>query len=560
MAITEKLIITAATTQAQQALKGLNKSLAGTFAAAQIGAQAATKAMAILTAAIGDALDNATAYFKSTEQLRAALKGQNIDVAAGTTLLDAQSSALQKLTGTSDDVIRSLQAQGVAMGLSLREVDDFTRAAFRLSNVTGQDVTGAFRQIIKTLSGLSGELGEANPKIAALTNAQRKAGEAARVLNEEYADFLDINTRGLPGELVKLSNAFDGLTEAIIVRGTPESGQTVIGVIADDLKDLTLLVQQGTIVDALLQLADVAVAPLFMGVRALGFEDPLQQLIRERTEALRAQTKAAEEAARKTLAGAGGGARGGGGRVGIGDVQLGQAPGVEFGEVELGQAQLLSESQPAQFLSLQQRIADGRAAIAESNAVRMADIAMRETDAVRAVYEEQGQMMLAEQQQRNQLFARGTQQIASITASFITGALETLLEGGDFSEFVKGFLQATGQQLIASGIQSLLTAAAYTFNPAFLPLAPGLAAAGTAQIAAGTAMMAGQLLIPASAKSGGGAPASAPSFGGGGVPTTGGGGGGEGRNITIVFNGPTTKPEVGLAIREALAEAEAVGV
>ena len=593
MAITEKLVVEGDTSDANRAIKKLGRTLDRAFDSAGqkvgklgqdvrkeltegigksfLSASAAIGAfntvLGVAQRVVGTAIDNASAYFRSTEKLRAALRGTSFDVEQTSAALNDQSSALQNLTGVSDDIIRSLQAQAIAQGVAVREVDGFVRAAFRLSNVTGQSVEGAFRQLLKTLSGLAGELGEANPKIRELTKEQLRAGEAVRLLNDEYGEFLDINTRGLPGELLRLGNAFDDLTEAVIVRISPEGNQTVIGILAEELNELTTLVSRGGITDAANLLGQAFTKIFFFLPGAQIANKQLNDILRERVEIL----SAARELGGDLAPGPDTGLLPQQVAATVGVPDLLARPGLGEGVPDLlrrprDQAPERAQSSfQAQRLELERTVQDGLREIQESNAIRREEIALTENERIRQIYDEQGKLLLAEEIDRQQELVSTTSRAASIVGSFITQAISGALEGDfNFSEFVKQFLQATGTQLIASGIQHALFGAAQVFIPGLQVTGAGLNTVGLAEIAAGTAMLGGSIAIPSAVRGAGAGRSAAtplPAFGGasaaGGAAT---GGGGGAQNITIVFNGPTTRPEVGVAIREALNEANALGV
>lgn len=103
---------------------------------------------------------------------------------------------------------------------------------------------------------------------------------------------------------------------------------------------------------------------------------------------------------------------------------------------------------------------------------------------------------------------------------------------------LSSFLSSTGQQIIASGVQSVVQGTLYAVDPATAAAAPGMIIAGAAAIGIGTTMAAGGAGIKASIPRPGGAATggrgSSSERGTGSGSSRGGGGGGDGGGATVI--------------------------
>ncbi|HUV45491.1 MAG TPA: hypothetical protein VMW45_00260, partial [Dehalococcoidia bacterium] len=144
---------------------------------------------------------------------------------------------LQETTTVGDEVTLSFLKTAKAMGLSNDQAKEAVKAAANLSAATGKDLNSAFQQVLKTFSGFAGELGEALPAIKDLTNAQRKAGEATKIVNQQLGGEAEALANTFGGSNLKRANALGDVLEQI--------GQTFVEVF--DLtavnKDMTAFFQ-----------------------------------------------------------------------------------------------------------------------------------------------------------------------------------------------------------------------------------------------------------------------------------------------------------------------------
>lgn len=475
---------------AQDEAQQFNRSLTNAMVKSQLATAALNKALGLMRDGIVGSIEAAAEYERTNQRLAAALRNQGLEVERNLAAFNAQASQLEILTGISDEQIRATQALALNMGVSADRVDEFVRAAVRLSNTTGQDVNGAMRQLVKTTSGLKGELGEAIPAVAGLTAEQLKAGDAARVINEELADNLDLLNQGLAGAWNRTTNALSSVAEALVIDLSKGSALSdVLNATANALETVGSVIQKYGSVDGFLTFLDIA----FTGGENISDEE---------LAALNAPApKPSSEGQRGKPAVKGKGRgrkrkrRGGATLSGIEGALINETGGAEFftglTEATGGGAdpRIEMEQERARIiLDLERRIADGSAEIAESNLDRKIKILNDEVEAERRAAKERAEI--------HQKFANIAIGLANSVAQFGVDSLLAIAKGEEESlgRRTKAFLEGTGRQLVASGIQHSLSGLA-SFNPV-------QAAIGGVEIAAGTAMIGGSLAIPGEVSAG----------------------------------------------------------
>lgn len=124
-------------------------------------------------------------------------------------------SGLQSVTKFGDETILSQISLAKAFGATNEQAKTITEAAVNLAAATGKSLDEATKQVSKTLGGLAGELGEVNPAIKALTKEQLKAGEAARILLQQYGGAAANQVKTYSGALQQAKNAFGDLQEEV---------------------------------------------------------------------------------------------------------------------------------------------------------------------------------------------------------------------------------------------------------------------------------------------------------------------------------------------------------
>lgn len=138
-------------------------------------------------------------------------------------------SELQAQSRFGDEVILQQAALARNYARSNEEAQDLIKVSIDLAEATGISLDSAVRNLGKTFSGLTGELGEAVPQVRGLTAEQLKAGEALRVLADRFGGAALGSIRTFSGATEQLSNTFGDFLEQLgaTITQSPET----IGVI-----------------------------------------------------------------------------------------------------------------------------------------------------------------------------------------------------------------------------------------------------------------------------------------------------------------------------------------
>lgn len=181
----------------------------------------ATKAFGLITTGIKKAVAtikdlNATALvqIKAEKQLETASKNNPFLNAQNVKQLKNFASELQKIGTVGDEQLLPLMAQLAAAGRTQAEIQDIMSAALDVSASGAMSMESAVKNLNKTFSGLSGELGESIPQIKNLTKEQLQNGEAVKVIAKQY-EGMAAQTAKATGSGIQLSNAIGDLKEQL---------------------------------------------------------------------------------------------------------------------------------------------------------------------------------------------------------------------------------------------------------------------------------------------------------------------------------------------------------
>ncbi len=132
-------------------------------------------------------------------------------------------SGIQSVSTVGDEAVLSQLALAKAYGANNEQAKEVVKAAVELSAAMGINLDAATQRVSKTLGGLAGELGEVNPAIKALTKEQLKAGDAAKILIEQYSGSATGKIATFSGAVTQASNSFGDLQETIgsMITGNP---------------------------------------------------------------------------------------------------------------------------------------------------------------------------------------------------------------------------------------------------------------------------------------------------------------------------------------------------
>lgn len=123
---------------------------------------------------------------EAEESVRKALKRLGGDVEGNLNILKRYSAQLQSVSTLGDESALAIQAIALQAGASIPMAQKLTTAAVDLGGALGKDANEAARQLVKTLGGFGGELGELVPEIKALTKEQLQAGAAIDLIAQKF--------------------------------------------------------------------------------------------------------------------------------------------------------------------------------------------------------------------------------------------------------------------------------------------------------------------------------------------------------------------------------------
>lgn len=168
-----------------------------------------------ISRAFSASIDAAKKQEDAINQLNSALKRTGDFSKSTSEDLQSFASALQRQSIIGDEVIIQQIAYAKSLGLSNEQSKEFVQAALNASAALGKDFGGTLQQLLKTLSGLQGEIGESVGAIRNLTAEQLKAGEAAKVFNRQFAGAAKSQLDTYSGSVAGLGNAFGDFTESL---------------------------------------------------------------------------------------------------------------------------------------------------------------------------------------------------------------------------------------------------------------------------------------------------------------------------------------------------------
>lgn len=251
--------------QAQAELKTLEKKVNDFGKSMKRVGQNMTKYVTVPLAAIATAsVAAANTQLQAEAKLLTALKGRE-DVQKR---LMKQASELQSRSLFGDEAIIEQQAYLAALGLSEQQINDTIEAAAQLSVALGMDLTAAVKNLAKTYSGMTGELGESIPALRNLTKEELQAGEAIKYVNDNYKGFAEAAAETGAGPLVQLKNKLGDLAEKVGVVLLPVLDRVVdvISRVADWFSSLSPQTQEMIVKIAALA---AAIGPLLIGISQL---------------------------------------------------------------------------------------------------------------------------------------------------------------------------------------------------------------------------------------------------------------------------------------------------
>lgn len=210
------------TSGAEQGLEKLKKTIKGIGDGSLVkgianvglafgGITGVVKGVSTTVKAAKAAIDDLTATYKvqaqAETQLAAAARNNPYLLSENVKHLKDYASELQSISTYGDEELLPFMAQLASAGRTEQEIMDIMSASINVASSGSMSLESAVKNLNKTFSGLSGELGEVNPQVKALSAEQLKNGDAVKVLAKQYA--------GMAQEVAKATGSSQQLHNAI---------------------------------------------------------------------------------------------------------------------------------------------------------------------------------------------------------------------------------------------------------------------------------------------------------------------------------------------------------
>lgn len=151
---------------------------------------------------------------KAEKQLETAAKNNPYLNNSNVSQLKKFAGELQSISAVGDEELLPLMAQLASAGRTQVEIQDIMKAALDVSASGTMSLESAVKNLNKTYSGLSGELGENIPEIKNLTKEQLQNGDAIAIIQEKYKGMAEEVTNSTGG-MTKLKNSLGDLKEVL---------------------------------------------------------------------------------------------------------------------------------------------------------------------------------------------------------------------------------------------------------------------------------------------------------------------------------------------------------
>ena len=190
---------------ASSSIKRLSGSLMSLSKVAMVGATGGA-------IALGVAMKKATSIAAEQElqekKLTQAL-GKNADA------LIKQAGALQQSSRFGDEAIIQQQAYLASIGMSEQQIREMIPVTMDLAAATGMSLESAVKNTAKTLSGMTGELGESVGSLRGLTAEELKAGKGIELMAELFDGAAKGEVNTMAGAMDQAKNAIGDAAEAL---------------------------------------------------------------------------------------------------------------------------------------------------------------------------------------------------------------------------------------------------------------------------------------------------------------------------------------------------------
>ena len=195
-------------------LNGAITNAAKSFGAIGVAAGAAVAAVKKVNAVIKETTDLYKVQATAEKQLEVAAKNNPYLNDISVIQLKNFAGELQSISTIGDEQLLPLMAQLASAGRTQTEIQDIMSAALDVSASGAMSLESAVKNLNKTFSGLSGELGESIPQIKNLTTEQLKNGDAVKVIAQQYKGMAE-ETALATGSSEQLANAIGDYKELL---------------------------------------------------------------------------------------------------------------------------------------------------------------------------------------------------------------------------------------------------------------------------------------------------------------------------------------------------------
>ena len=191
-------------------LGGALKGVAGTFGLVVSAAKVAVSK-------VKEYAETAQVQIKAERQLESAAKNNPYLSKSNVAQLKEYASELQSISTVGDEELLPLMAQLAAAGRNQNEIQNIMSAALDVSASGAMSLESAVRNLNKTYSGLSGELGETIPELKTLTTEQLKNGDAVQLVKDKYKGMSE-ESANATGGIQQMKNSLGDFKE---IMGAP---------------------------------------------------------------------------------------------------------------------------------------------------------------------------------------------------------------------------------------------------------------------------------------------------------------------------------------------------
>ncbi len=220
-------IMTKGAGKANAGVKRLSSSLMSLSKVAMVGAGAGAVAMGV---AFKKATDAAGQQELMEKKLAQAL-GKSTDA------LLKQAGALQQTSTFGDEAIIQQQAYLASIGMTEQQIQEMIPVTMDLAAATGMSLESAVKNTAKTLSGMTGELGESVGSLKDLTAEELKAGKGIEVMREMFKGAAEAEVKTFSGAMSQAKNAIGDAAESLgnLLLPMAKDGAGIIKKFSEDL-------------------------------------------------------------------------------------------------------------------------------------------------------------------------------------------------------------------------------------------------------------------------------------------------------------------------------------